>query len=79
MDAAFLQNSIFFPGPCDLISPYNFPDQGFYIAVADAEAYADAISEKIQTVVDATLPEPMTLALFGIGLIGARVMRRRAA
>jgi uncharacterized protein YegL len=77
VDTNFLQNSICFPGPCTIAPVYNFPAQGFYIAVADAAGYATAIGEKIQVVVN--VPEPMSLALFGMGLAGLGLaMRRRA-
>jgi hypothetical protein len=79
VDATFLQNSICYPGPCDTTFPYNFPTQGFYIAVANAEAYAGAIAEKIQTVVDATVPAPAPIALFGLGLAAMGFVRRRIA
>lgn len=78
VDAAFLQNSICYPGPCDTTSPYNFPAQGFYIGVADAAGYADAIENKILTVTE-QIPEPATLAVLGLGLLGLGVARRRRA
>src|SRR5262245_3178257 len=42
VDAADLQNNFCFPLACDTTSPFNFPTQGFYIAVADAAGYASA-------------------------------------
>lgn len=76
--AAFLQNSICYPAPCDTTSPYNFPTQGFYIGVANAQGYANAIGNKIQ-VVTQQVPEPATMAMFGTGLLGLAALRRRRA
>lgn len=78
VNAASLQGSYCYPQPCDTASPYNFPSQGFYIAVPDANAYVAAIQNKIRVVTGQT-PEPGTLALAGLALaaIGA-TMRRKA-
>jgi len=65
--ASFLQNSICYPGPCDTTVPYNFPNQGFYIGVANAQGYANAIGNKIAVVTQT--PEPATVAILGAGLV----------
>lgn len=78
VDAADLQNNFCYPGPCDTVSPYNFPTYGFYIGVANAAGYAAAIGNKIQVVTNQT-PEPASLALVGLALAGAGLARRRMA
>lgn len=78
VNAALLQGSYCHPQPCDTTSPYNFPNQGFYIAVANAQEYAAAIRNKIQ-VVTGQVPEPGTLALVGLALAGVGFTARRKA
>lgn len=75
VQSAYLQNSICYPGPCDTAAPFNFPTQGFYIAVANAQGYADAIGNKIQVVIG--VPEPTTVALIALGLLGLVPATRR--
>lgn len=76
VDANDLRNNYCFPGPCDDSAPYNFPVQGFYIGVANAQAYAAAIGNKIQ-VVTGQVPEPGSIALLGLALSALVLVKRR--
>jgi uncharacterized protein YegL len=76
VDATNLKNNYCYPGPCDSTVPYNFPTQGFFIQVADANGYANAIGNKILVVTQQT-PEPASMAVLGIGLLGLGMVRRR--
>ena len=75
IDATYLQGSICYPGPCTIAPAYNFPNQGFYIAVADADAYAGAIAQKIAVITQA--PEPGSLAILSGALLAFGAIRRR--
>ena len=73
-----LENNFCYPQACDDTQPFNFPTQGFYISVANAQGYADAISNKIRVVTNQTVPEPTSMFLLGSGLLVAvRRLRRK--
>ena len=78
LDASFLQTSICYPLACETVfPPTNFPAQGFYVGVANAQGYADAIGTKIAVVTgQSSVPEPTTLLLVGSGLALARRMKK---
>lgn len=76
VSAANLINNYCSPQPCDTVSPYDFPTQGFYIGVSDAAGYAAAIGNKVR-IVTGQVPEPQMIALLGIGLLGLTPLMRR--
>jgi hypothetical protein len=77
-NATWLQTAICSPlnPDCDTTVPFNFPSQGFYIGVANATQYAEAIQNKIR-VITTQVPEPGTMALLSAGLLGFAFSRRR--
>lgn len=77
VDPAFLQNGICYPGPCTVAPTFSFPGNGFYIPVADANAYATAINQKVAIVTNQTVPEPGMVAIFALGLLGIAGVRSR--
>lgn len=79
LDINWLTNTFVYPQPGVLVPPNAIPDpldNGFVIRVTSVAAYPAAISAKIQTIVAPT-PEPATLALFSLGLLGLGVARRK--
>lgn len=79
LDANFLKNSICYPTPCtDAPTTVNFPNQGFYYALNNANDYVAAIEHKIK-VVTGQIPEPASIALVGLALLGIGAARGRKA
>ena len=73
VNVSYLKGDICYPQACGTTT--NFPGKGFYIAVKDTAAYAEAVQAKIAAIVKA--PEPTSMALLGSGVAGIGVLVRR--
>ena len=78
VNASFLKNSIFFPGPCTIAPTFSSPGNGLYIPVANATEYAAAITNKVSIVTN-QVPEPGMIIILGLGIAGIAMRRRMAA
>lgn len=80
VDQNDLMNNFCYPSSCIDITgggSANFPGQGFYVGVANAQGYAAVIGNKVRIVTGQPVPEPQMISLLGLGLLGLVMLRRR--
>lgn len=70
----FMRNSICYPLACDTTSF----TPGFIVGVT-FDNFQTAFENKLRFVTNQAIPEPGTLALFGLGLVGLSIARRKKA